>query len=514
MSAVICVHASMELASLAVNADLDRLVQTSPVEFVGGLDARYMCVQCRATLRQPCQAPCGHRICRPCADALFAAADDSRLVRCPGNEEDCADLTRDVIRPDFSAMRDMKALPVYCTNCCRGCQEQPLFGKLKEHLNSCKFNLKKCSYCAVEISAIEQDVAEHEQQCPRRPHKCKFDKIGCTFEAPKSEMGKHENDAAGHLMLALEYLVIQQQSRPEQRQTADNQQTVEADLMSTRAQLMQFAKENSDLKSTVQILTTNIELLKSTVSSQSKTLETLKSKLSVYESNNERQSHELQKMKSSQQELMNGLKELAQRAATSSTALPEELRKQLITYDRAVGQHDMRLSELDLRCQCLETANYDGVLVWKISDYLDRKRQAVEGRVLSLYSQPFYTSRYGYKMCARVYLNGDGTGRNTHLSLFFVVMQGDYDDLLSWPFRQRVTLSLLDQRQNKRPMQDSFRPDPTSASFQKPRTPMNVASGCPTFVSHATLEDPAGPFLVNNLIYVRVTVDTADLLNP
>ena len=101
----------------------------------------------------------------------------------------------------------------------------------------------------------------------------------------------------------------------------------------------------------------------------------------------------------------------------------EELRKQMITYDKTVGHHDVRLSELDLRCQCLETANYDGVLIWKISDYAERKRQAVEGRVLSLYSQPFYTSRYGYKMCARVYLNGDGAGRNTHLSLFFVIMQ-------------------------------------------------------------------------------------------
>jgi len=102
----------------------------------------------------------------------------------------------------------------------------------------------------------------------------------------------------------------------------------------------------------------------------------------------------------------------------------------MIAYDRAVGLHQVRLSELDLRCQCLETANYDGMLVWKISDYVERKLQAVEGRVLSLYSQPFYTSRYGYKMCARVYLNGDGAGRNTYLSLFFVVMQVNYTCLL------------------------------------------------------------------------------------
>ena len=57
---------------------------------------------------------------------------------------------------------------------------------------------------------------------------------------------------------------------------------------------------------------------------------------------------------------------------------------------------------------------------------------------MSLYSQPFYTDRYGYKMCGRVYLNGDGMGKGTHLSLFFVLMRGEYDALLEWPFRQKV----------------------------------------------------------------------------
>lgn len=51
----------------------------------------------------------------------------------------------------------------------------------------------------------------------------------------------------------------------------------------------------------------------------------------------------------------------------------------------------------------------------------------------------FYTSKYGYKMCLRIYLNGDGTGRGTHLSLFFVVMRGHSDALLKWPFNQKVS---------------------------------------------------------------------------
>lgn len=53
----------------------------------------------------------------------------------------------------------------------------------------------------------------------------------------------------------------------------------------------------------------------------------------------------------------------------------------------------------------------------------------------------FFTSKYGYKMCLRIYLNGDGTGRASHLSLFFVVMRGHSDALLKWPFNQKVKLT-------------------------------------------------------------------------
>lgn len=44
-------------------------------------------------------------------------------------------------------------------------------------------------------------------------------------------------------------------------------------------------------------------------------------------------------------------------------------------------------------------------------------------------------------MCLRIYLNGDGTGRGSHLSLFFVVMRGHSDALLKWPFNQKVILN-------------------------------------------------------------------------
>uniref|UniRef100_H9GCC0 TNF receptor-associated factor n=1 Tax=Anolis carolinensis TaxID=28377 RepID=H9GCC0_ANOCA len=73
-----------------------------------------------------------------------------------------------------------------------------------------------------------------------------------------------------------------------------------------------------------------------------------------------------------------------------------------------------------------------------ISDFTKKRQEAVAGRSPAIFSPAFYTGKYGYKMCLRIYLNGDGTGRGTHLSLFFVVMRGPCDALLRWPFNQKV----------------------------------------------------------------------------
>ena len=58
-------------------------------------------------------------------------------------------------------------------------------------------------------------------------------------------------------------------------------------------------------------------------------------------------------------------------------------------------------------------------------------------------------------------------GKGTHFSLFFIVMKGLYDALLRWPFRQRVTMTLLNQS-GRRHVSDTFRPDMRLSSFQRP----------------------------------------------
>ncbi len=61
------------------------------------------------------------------------------------------------------------------------------------------------------------------------------------------------------------------------------------------------------------------------------------------------------------------------------------------------------------------------------------------------YSPPIYTHPRGYKICFAVYPNGDGPGKNTHLSVYTHLMPGDYDDHLAWPLRGEIRYQLLSQ---------------------------------------------------------------------
>ena len=183
----------------------------------------------------------------------------------------------------------------------------------------------------------------------------------------------------------------------------------------------------------------------------------------------------------------------------------------LVAIEKSLSVKDNALAEHDVRLLSLEMTSYDGVLRWKITEFTRRRSEAIAGRRLSIYSPPFFTSRNGYKMCARIYLNGDGMGKGSHLSLFFVIMKGDFDALLPWPFQQRVTFTLIDQ-EHRRHVSDTFQPDPVSSSFQRPATDMNVASGCPLFVPLEALETRG--YVKDDTMFVRVAVDIKGLVHP
>ena len=172
-------------------------------------------------------------------------------------------------------------------------------------------------------------------------------------------------------------------------------------------------------------------------------------------------------------------------------------------------QFSIALDELRLRQDVLEVKTTNGVFIWKIPDIRRRYRDAVDRKTISLYSPPFYTSPHGYRMCIRVYLNGDGIGKGTHISVFFVLMKSEHDCLLSWPFKQSVRFTLINQVNQANSILEAFAPDLSSPSFQQPTGEMNVASGFPKFVRQSILQNEE--FTQGNAIYIKAQVDVSGL---
>ena len=180
------------------------------------------------------------------------------------------------------------------------------------------------------------------------------------------------------------------------------------------------------------------------------------------------------------------------------------LSTELARMDKTLQDIQEEYQDLSLAVQVLQATSYDGKFIWKIPEVSRRQYESLKGTTISLFSAPFYTSRFGYKLCLRLYMNGDGSGKGTHLSLFLSIMKGEYDSLLQWPFPCHVTLMLLDQRGQDH-ITESFNPDPTSSSFWRPQTELNIASGLPRFAPLSVLHDRR--YVVDDTIFFKAIID-------
>ena len=142
--------------------------------------------------------------------------------------------------------------------------------------------------------------------------------------------------------------------------------------------------------------------------------------------------------------------------------------------------------------------------VFKMPEFKQHKSSQQEW-----YSPPFYTHPGGYKMCIMVYTNGFGKGEGTHVSVFASLMKGRNDDNLPWPFREEVTITLLNQLAdiNHHTLTVSF-PQDNEASrrvVRGGRTPKGY--GFPQFIPHPQLDAQWNhQYLKDDSLYFRIEV--------
>ncbi|XP_056445897.1 TNF receptor-associated factor 3 [Gadus chalcogrammus] len=521
--------------------------------FLATPEPKYCCEACRLVLCQPRQTECGHRFCDSCINELLSHPKPM----CPVDMEP---LFKEKVFRDVCCHREIMALNVLCRSHSNGCAEHMTLQQVPDHLNvcpffevpcplgkckervmrkdisdhlgfKCKHRESSCEYCKHKMPLSElqkhketvcpafpvacpnncshspllrNKLSSHQQECPKSQALCPFQRYGCTQKGSNQDIRDHEAEsAADHLRMMLSRSCALETKVEDVREELLERSKVLPGLSSRLAEMEKLTEELRDKNRLTDQKIVNMQKL---MSSQSEKLLEVELELRVLRLLRE----EVGELRGALENLRAGLALLEQGAR--GPAATGSMETQLSRHDDMLSVHEIRLADMDLRFQVLETASFNGTLIWKIREYKRRKQDAVASKTSSLYSQPFYTGYFGYKMCARVYLNGDGMGKGTHLSLFFVVMRGEYDALLPWPFKQKVTLMLMDQGPPRKHLGDAFKPDPNSSSFRRPVAEMNIASGCPLFVAQTVLD--TGTYIKDDTIFIKVTVDTSDLPDP
>ena len=154
-----------------------------------------------------------------------------------------------------------------------------------------------------------------------------------------------------------------------------------------------------------------------------------------------------------------------------------------------------------------ESLEFPRAFLWKVDNFIENLWEANTDRH-RLASPPFYTEKYCYKLRLSIVPFGDGRGKNTHLSVFIIVMKGEYDAILSWPFKKEVKFILIDQQEDPVRRQNVIRKltadNELKGNYDRPIRGENKGRGFPEFISHDKLYSRR--YIVDDTLFLQVEV--------
>ena len=126
-----------------------------------------------------------------------------------------------------------------------------------------------------------------------------------------------------------------------------------------------------------------------------------------------------------------------------------------------------------------------------------------------VHSSPFYTHPGGYRMCLEV--QSGESDKDTHLSVYLRLLEGENDDHLKWPLSLTLQFTLLNQAGNSDhvPCQVSFAEAPEKCNCRVLQGVQGIGWGRERFLPLSTLvEDTTQKvqFLRNNALYFKIEV--------
>jgi len=526
------------------------------------LPGKWKCPLCNLLMRNAIQTYRGEMACEAC---YFSAKGNTSVCPLDGDPIEDGEFFK-----DRHARREILQLEVLCTNRDNGCDWEGVVNAFEEHRNNCEFAsvicavckevlIRKneshhmrelcplreasCTYCGITLNI--QSIGEHESTCSMKPLQCPYKcgeniqlnmiythvqicpnitqgkscpyaVLGCSVVLRGASLAEHMNEYGSvHAALAIASLQCLQQNNEQLRNDLTVEQSKQAE--SER----RFQEENEkriEMEASLAITTQKYDAVSSDLSQLRDTMDNsvkeMRRNLDVVDGRLDGQNilDIGNKFTQIENQYVQAEEKLRNGAGSSAHSADEEVKQSIEKIDRLESGSAVlsaNLSELELKLQLLENTCYEGQQLWKVDNVSYRINQAVTGKVTALHSAPCFQKRGGYKFCSRLYLNGDGMGRGTHVSLFFVIMKSEYDALLQWPFAERVTFRLINPHNLDDTTQESFIPDRNSSSFKRPTKDMNIAAGCPMFIKKELLPN----YIVDDALYIETKITPTNANN-
>ena len=484
-------------------------------------------------------------------------------VRCKHHREGCR-WTGEVRDLQSHLDPDKRRCGYILLPCSFGCGERILSGAMREHRkSSCTKRQMSCQYCSSYSSSYDIVTAKHLpiclqapvtcpnnckkeglkrkqfqahiDECPLQVISCPFTSAGCTVKLPRNEMEKHEDTAMRQHLRLVKLQLKQEPSTPPAATVSPpflyNQAPMEfiiSDFSEKKKEWIcsPFYTHNSGYKFRLQVypngnsvgsgshMSVYAQLMRGEYDNELEwpfggdiRVELLNWK--------EDKNHYSGTIPFSRYYDPNGTNtsRVVNRETSTSLGSP-----QFISHtDLVPTTNTVYLSDDCLKLR-VSAAVYSPLLLpltpaWQdslsttkfgiqftISEYSKRKQFNNQ-----YYSPPFTTSPQGYTLCLKVFTNGDGSGKGSHLSIFAHIMKGQHDDRLQWPFTGTIIIELLNWLENKRHFKGTLSIDTDDKFVRVTEGEYGSVTGYARFVPHSSLNSSTNTqYLYQDCIRMRV----------
>ena len=419
---------------------------------------------------------CGHHISKQVVD---------RLIRerrpCPLCKEE--NFTAQVDK--FFRRKFINTLKVRCPHKKNGCEWVGELGDLNNHSASCPKRPWKCQYCGLEstfdvgtnehtpncvqyplpcpnqceIGTVPRcDAEKHLLVCPLQLVECEFANIGCEVKVPRRDLTRHMTENAQHHLMSATLLNLRLTRELHQKMEEKDQQIAELKQQLNEHEA-KFTEQSKEITKTLQQQTSDLDIkrqrdLGTKLQQQTKDLDAkLRQQTKDLDAKLQQQTKNLDtKFQLQTRDLKT---ELQQHASNHKAELQKQITKLDSKFHSKLEQQDIKLQETTeghqaniVRKLCdIEQTLFHG-LTGTCHEFIltQFKKHQAKGGDGSWYSDPLYNRPGGYRFRLNIDTNGYGGARNTHLSAYLLMEQGEHDEDLQWPVSGEVFLEMLNQR--------------------------------------------------------------------